>query len=100
MGDADDRLIPLREAAKHFPGRGGKKIALTTLYRWSASGTRGVRLRTWQVGSIRCTTAAAISQFISELTARRDGQPVVERAPVAARRRQEAVAKQLDAVGI
>src|SRR5262245_6672126 len=98
MIDDDDRYRPLKEAADWFPGRNGKKVALATIYRWSLSGARGgIKLQTWQVGSVRCTTARAVHEFVAALTAARDGQPAVDRAPA---KRTAATAAALDKIGI
>ena len=41
----------------------------STLTRWSQRGCRGVRLRTYLVGGIRCTTAEDLQIFVDQVTA-------------------------------
>jgi hypothetical protein len=61
--------ITLSEAAAHVPRRRrGRKTAVTTLYRWSSAGVRGVKLETIQVGGSRCTSLAALQRFFDRLT--------------------------------
>ena len=65
----DEDLISLAEAANRLPRcRRGKKISLATLYRWSSSGCRGVRLETLRVGRARATSMGAIQRFCERLT--------------------------------
>lgn len=79
-------LIPLHRARDLF---GFRAPSVPTLYRWTTTGVRGVRLRTWQVGSVRCTTRAAVEEFVGTLTELRDHQQPADRAPACVRRRKE-----------
>ena len=64
-----ETLISLTEAAKSLPARrGGKRPHISCLYRWSASGCRGVILETIQVGGTRCTSRQALARFFEALT--------------------------------
>src|SRR5689334_16919503 len=50
-------LITLAQAADELPRRrGGRKTHRATLYRWTDTGCRGVKLQFTQVGATRCTT--------------------------------------------
>lgn len=61
-----ERLLDLREAASWLPRRGnGKRIHVSTLYRWSTSGSRGIRLETVRVGGRTCTSVEALGRFIA-----------------------------------
>ena len=52
-----ESLITLTEATKGLPRRRrGKKPHVSTLYRWSTAGCRGVVLETIQIGGTRCTS--------------------------------------------
>lgn len=44
--------------------RNGKRLHKSTVWRWVTKGVRGNRLQTWYVGGIRCTTRAALDEFI------------------------------------
>ena len=97
-----DELISLAEACRCFPRRrAGKKPHIATLYRWSVSGVRGVRLRTVQVGATRCTTRSSIDQFIADLTANRDGGPIARPvSPTAARAQRDQIERELEQEGL
>jgi hypothetical protein len=96
-----ETLVPLSELPNHIPPRNGRKVSIATCYRWSITGVRGVRLETAQVGGQRVTSLEALQRFTETLTALRDGQPAVDRAPAPVkRRREEDVSKQLDSIGI
>src|SRR5687767_9405084 len=68
----NEQLISLSEAAKqHFPKSGrGKCVHLSSVYRYTKSGCRGVILESLQAGSTRCTSREAISRFFQRLTER------------------------------
>ena len=54
-----ERLLPLAEVPKLnlLPlRRQGKRLHLSTIWRWSRYGLRGCRLETLKVGGIRCTS--------------------------------------------
>jgi hypothetical protein len=61
------------KAARNLPElrRNGKRLDLSTLYRWATSGvTRGrtVKLATVQQAGVRVTTREAIARFFAELS--------------------------------
>jgi hypothetical protein len=105
-----DELEPFRIAAEWVPalkrGRNGATHAHeASLYRWTTTGCRGVRLRSVLVGSCRCTCRRWLSQFFAELTQRADeGNEVPVAMPAttrpARRRRLDQVDRELDAMGI
>ena len=99
---SQDEQISLAEACRILPRRrGGKKPHIATLYRWSVSGVRGVRLRTVQVGATRCTTRGDIAQFIADLTANRDGGPSTPvRSASAKQFESERINRELEAEGL
>lgn len=66
-----ERLIRLADVPKlgWLPRRrGGRRIHLSTLYRWEQRGLRGIRLETVQAGGTRCTTEAALIRFFESLS--------------------------------
>jgi len=67
-----EKYLTLAQATHHIPGR----PALPTLKRWAYTGYKGVRLQTWKCGRQRCTTQAAIEQFIYDTTAAENGEAV------------------------
>ncbi len=69
--DFTKRWLTLSEAAALLPRRRrGRKVAASTLWRWSRYGLHGVYLRVWAIGgSGTCTTREALEAFFDELTA-------------------------------
>jgi hypothetical protein len=61
--------IPLTKAADDLPRRRrGRKTHVSTLFRWSTAGCRGVILETIQVGGTRCTSREALQRFFERLS--------------------------------
>ena len=61
-----DELLTLPQAAALFPRRrAGSKVSTSTLWRWYARGSRGVRLEVARVGGQVYTTRDAIRDFIT-----------------------------------
>ena len=80
----DDSPITLTEAAK-LPelSRNGRKPHLATLYRWAGmggNGIRGVILRTWLIGGRRCTSAAAVREFLRAISGGHESAPPMSAA--------------------
>ena len=55
--------LTLSQAADLF----AKRPHVATLHRWCLKGTRGVKLRSWLVGGVRCTDAEAVEEFLLAL---------------------------------
>lgn len=67
---ATEQVLTLRQACDLIPRRrGGKKTAVETLYRWSLTGCRRIKLETVQIGATRCTSREALQRFFDALTA-------------------------------
>lgn len=110
--DVLDDLITLRDAAALMPRRrAGRKCAVQTIYRWTTSGYRGVRLRYVQVGSTRCTTREWLREFFAAAAASTDRTPpsgqapaetvtTAARTPAARRKAIEAAQAEADRLGI
>ena len=98
-----DTYIPLRDVPKlrWIPRRrGGARLALPTLWRWSTRGVRGIRLRIVRIGSTPATTEQWLHEFFAAL-----GEPanaVAHPAQQSAQRQREIAAAQarLAAAGI
>jgi Protein of unknown function (DUF1580) len=93
--------IPLTQAADELPRRRrGRKTHVSTLFRWSTVGCKGVVLETIQIGGTRCTSRQALQRFFERLSlpvqvgAVGGGQPgrAVGGRTVAQRQRQAAEA--------
>jgi Protein of unknown function (DUF1580) len=93
--------IPLAQAADDLPERRrGRKTHVSTLFRWSTAGCRGVVLETIQVGGTRCTSREALQRFFERLSqpvqagsaGDRQPGPLAGRRTLARRQRESAEA--------
>ena len=92
-----EELLTLSQAARFFPRRRqGKKPHLSTLYRWTTEGVRGVLLETRPTPSGRCTSKKAIRRFYDQLA---EATPAASQPcrPTPDGRRHEAVERELKA---
>lgn len=97
----NETLISLAEAAASLPSsRPGKRLNLSTVWRWITHGVRGgVRLESVVVGGARFTSREAIARFIAACNADTT-TPTTTRTPTQARRDHEAAERALDRAGI
>jgi hypothetical protein len=65
-----ETIISLKEVCRLVPGRTGKGLALTTVFRWSFHGCRGKRLETFLIGGTRFTTLRNLNCFIAAINQR------------------------------
>ena len=90
----DETIICFDNAAQELPRRRrGRRIHLSTLYRWSDGGCRGVVLETIQVGGSRCTSREALQRFFEALSSRRAGSSGAGQAGPGAGRRVRSIAR-------
>lgn len=69
-------FIPLNEVPDALPlRRRGKKVHVSTIWRWASRGVHGHKLKTWRVGGTTCTTQSAIDEFISATSQRTTPSP-------------------------
>jgi hypothetical protein len=87
--------------------RGGRRVNLATVHRWTMAGCRGRKLEFLQVGGTRCTSLQALQRFFAGTTAADRGPegrgrgPGLGRRPAsAARRHAQAVDRQLEELGL
>ncbi|MCG3181424.1 MAG: hypothetical protein BIFFINMI_03817 [Phycisphaerae bacterium] len=71
----DEELISLNQAARRLPRVDGRKVAISTLWRWCRAGLRGVRLEYARVGRKICTSHQALTRFMSQVAAVDDDNP-------------------------
>ena len=70
-----EQVLPLTAAARELPSRSGALgVNVSTVWRWSLRGIRGVRLETVLVGGIRMTSREALQRFFSAATAAANGE--------------------------
>jgi hypothetical protein len=99
---SSDKTFPLAWAARNIPclqnRRGGRPIAPSTLWRWSARGIRGIKLETVHVGGEVHTTYEALNRFFNALRKNPELPPPIPKQHYADRHAD--VEKQLAALGI
>src|SRR5258708_921780 len=104
----NETILPLSQAADELPRRRrGRKTNVSTLYRWSIAGCRGVRLETIQIGGTRCTSREALQRFFERLSMAQAGQregassptPPVRRSATRRQRDSELAGSKLEARG-
>jgi hypothetical protein len=69
----DEHLLPLSEVPHLIPRPKGRQVHISTIYRWSTTGLRGVVLETLQTGATRATSREALGRFFAQLTAANQG---------------------------
>ena len=69
IDSASETLISLADAAGELPRRRrGRKTHVSTLFRWTTIGCRGVILESLQCGGTRCTSRQALQRFFERLS--------------------------------
>jgi len=77
---AKEEIVPLVQVPVRVPRqRGGKKLAVSTAFRWAKAGLRGVRLETIQIGGTKCTSVQALQRFFEALSELSYAEPAEER---------------------
>jgi hypothetical protein len=64
----DDDIVSLAEAARRLPHlRNNRPVHVSTIWRWSVCGLRGIKLETTLCGGVRVTSGAALRRFFAAL---------------------------------
>ena len=96
-----EQVLPLATAAREVPNRDSARgVNVSTVWRWSLRGIRGVRLETILVGGIRMTSREALQRFFEATTAAANGETL---ACHTGKQRQRTIAQaesELSAAGI
>lgn len=85
----NEDLISVRSLAKSLPGRNGRPLALSTIYRWLFQGRGGHRLESVVVGGQRYTTADSVRRFVEATTAAADSACGSTNSPASQRLRPD-----------
>jgi hypothetical protein len=65
---SSEALLTFSDAAASLPRRrAGRKTNVSTLYRWSEHGLRGVKLEIIFIGGSRCTSSQALQRFFDRI---------------------------------
>ena len=95
-----EQIISLTDAARILPARrGGKRVHVSCIYRWTNAGCRGVILESIQIGGTRCTSREALARFFDRLTHSQGDAPPL-RTLAKRQRASEAAAEELGRMGI
>lgn len=63
-----EQVLSLADACSRLPRRNGRKLHVSTLYRWAQRGIKGVRLETGMLGGARVTSLEALQRFMERLS--------------------------------
>ena len=69
----NEQVLSLTDASKALPKIDGKRLHVSTLWRWCRKGIRGIQLDYVRLGHRVCTSVEALSRFTQQL-AESDGQ--------------------------
>jgi Protein of unknown function (DUF1580) len=99
-----DNLVPVSQLTGHLEQRLGRRLHVSTPFRWAGRGVVGpggerVVLETLRIGGSQYTSLGALQTFCDQLTARRNAG-VLSRPPASRRRAAERAAAECDALGL
>lgn len=95
-----EEVVSIREATGHVPKRNGKKVAVSTVWRWAMRGVRGIRLETIVIGGTRRTSLEALQRFFENVTAAADGTAPRARTSRQREAQMRAAERELESAGI
>ena len=70
-----EALVPLRDVPDLLPSRQGRKLHVSTAYRWAQRGVGGRRLETVQIGGQTYTSREALDRFAIQPEVTGSGRP-------------------------
>lgn len=92
-----ERVVSFKSACEVLPPRRkGKKPTVNCLNRWATVGFQGEILDSLQVGSTRCTSIEALTDFFARIARKRDKSRMSNAPP----HRAKTAGAKLDALGI
>ena len=59
----NENLVLLKDVCRMFPGRSGRGVSLSTIWRWMLTGRKGHKLESLIVGGQRYTSKEAVHRF-------------------------------------
>ncbi len=59
-----EQLLSIPEVPEFLPSRRGKRLHISTVYRWALKGVRGKVLESTMLGGVRYTSLEAIQRFM------------------------------------
>ncbi len=94
-----ERILTFADAARELPKRNGKKVSISTIWRWAMKGCAGVRLESFQYGGTLATSREALQRFFDQVTAARRGAVIPTPNRSQRQRQRSAATAILDAAG-
>lgn len=70
-----ESILTFADAARELPTRNGKRVSVSTIWRWAMKGCAGVRLESFQYGGSLATSREALQRFFDRVTAARRHDP-------------------------
>ena len=58
-----ERLIPIPKVPAYLESRGFHRVHISAVYRWTKSGSRGVKLESLRIGGQKVTSIEAIPRW-------------------------------------
>lgn len=77
-----ETVVSLTQATKALPPIDGRRIHVSTLWRWARKGVRGVRLEHIRLGHRVCTSLEALNRFAQSLADAQEVSPSLPQAPL------------------
>jgi hypothetical protein len=101
----EGKSLSLSGVARLFPGRSGRPMNPSTIYRWIISGVKlpdgsRLQLEAVRVGHRMLTSMPAVERFIAANTASHSGDVDPPHSPAQRRRAAEAADAELDSLGM
>lgn len=98
-----EKLIPLAEVPALLPpGRSGRRVHVSAVFRWVQKGLKGIRLEAVQLAGRRVTSREALSRFFQALSAGAgltDAAAAKTRTPARRQREHEKASAACEAAG-
>jgi len=69
-----EELLELNKVPANLERRTGKRLNVSTVYRWINRGIAGVKLETILIGGSRFTSAEALNRFFTQSTLAKQGK--------------------------
>ena len=69
-----EELLELNKVPANLERRTGKRLNVSTVYRWINRGIAGVKLETILIGGSRFTSAEALNRFFAQSTLAKQGK--------------------------
>ncbi len=93
----NEQVIHPTEVTKYVPEQKGKKLNVSTVYRWFQRGLAGNRLECVCIGGTRYTSVEALNRFFARVTEAKTGLP--QDPSIKAIRDRKRASQELDVAG-